>query len=223
MDSMCDVCVCADNSSVVEPRTLNLSREWACLASSSLDLGDFDVFWRFLLFWAVFGHMLPGTYMYDMLPCALQTYHRDHILLNFRQISENRCFRSILDLVKIVKTLFLTVFPLFWAVFGHMLPGTYMYDMLPCTLQTYHRDHILLNFRQISENLCFRSILDLVKIVKTVCFWPFFAVLSGFWPYVTMDICMVWCSMRSKPITAIISCSIFVKSVEIGVLGPFWT
>ena len=51
--------------------------------------------------------------MYDMLPCALQTYHRGHILLNFRQISENRCFRSILDLVKIVKTLFLTVFPLF--------------------------------------------------------------------------------------------------------------
>ena len=223
MDSMCDVCVCADNSSVVEPRTLFLSREWACLASSSLDLGDFDVFWRFLLFWAVFGHMLPGTYMYDMLPCALQTYHRDHIMLNFGQISENRCFRSILDLVKIVKTLFLTVFPLFWAVFGHMLPGTYMYDMLPCTLQTYHRDHILLTFGQISENRWFRSILDLVKFVKTL----FLTVFPLFWAVLAIcyqgHMCMICCPVRSKPITAIIFCSILVKSVKIGGLGPFWT
>ena len=43
-------------------------------------------------------------YMYGMMLYALQTYHRDHIMLNFRQIGRNRCFRSILDLVKIVKT-----------------------------------------------------------------------------------------------------------------------
>ena len=100
-----------------------------------------------------------------------------------------------------------------------MLPGTHMHDMLPCALQTYHRDHILLNFCQISENRCFRSILVLMKIVKTVCFWSVFAVLSGFWPYVTMDICMMCCSMRSQPIAEVISCSIFAKSVKIGPSG----
>ena len=111
--------------------------------------------------------MLPGTYMYNMLPCALQTYHSDHILLNFRQISEDRCFRSILDLVKFVKTVFLAVFRCFERFLAICYHG-YMYDVLLYALPTYHAGHIVLHFRQIGKNRCFRSILDLVKIVKTL-------------------------------------------------------
>ena len=33
----------------------------------------------FSLFWAVFGHMLPGTYMYDMLSYGFLTYPRGHM------------------------------------------------------------------------------------------------------------------------------------------------
>ena len=76
-------------------------------------LGPFRTWWkswkhtgfgRFPLFWAVFGHMLPGTYMYDMLSYGFPTYHRGHTLLHCCNIVENVCFRSISELVKIMKT-----------------------------------------------------------------------------------------------------------------------
>ena len=37
------------------------------------------VFRCFSLFWEVFGHMLPGTYMYDMLSYGFLTYPRGHL------------------------------------------------------------------------------------------------------------------------------------------------
>ena len=88
--------------------------------------------------------MLPRTYMYDMLSDGFLTYSRGHTLLHCCKIDENVCFRSISELVKSWKITGFGCFPLFWAVFGHMLPGTYMYDMLSYGLPTYHRGHILL-------------------------------------------------------------------------------
>ena len=56
------------------------------------------------------------------------------------------------------------------------------------------------------------------------CFWPFFRCFERFLAICYQGhICMICCPVRSKPITAIISCSMFVKLVNIGVLGPFWT
>ena len=89
-------------------------------------------------------------------------------------------------------------FSLFWAVLEHMLPGTYMYDMLSYGFPTYPRGHILLHCCKIDENVCFRSISDLVKIMKTHWFWQFFAVLRGFWAYVTRDI-YVWYAVLWVP------------------------
>ena len=194
-------------------------------------LGPFRIWWkswkhasfgRFSLFWAVFGHMLPGIYMYDMLSYGFPTYPRGHTLLHCCKIDENVCFRSISELVKSWKITGFRCFSLFWAVLGHMLPGTYMYDMLSYGFPTYPRGHTLLHCCKIDENVCFRSISDLVKIMKTHWFFDVFRCFEWFWGICYQGyICMICCPMGSQPIPEVISCFIVVKSMKMCVLGPF--